>query len=448
MKMQKTAALLAAMLIALSGCSEVTVGLSQEEVSEEEPVIGQSAEALKEQEEKEILPPDDSRIPTELDTAPAFVEEWKTWDMSQMPPQYLMQMDETALKLIETVREISLQNQMMRPFDGISHASTADLMRIALKNTPSLNFSIQVDRDDKGNVSTVSEEHPNHVLTLLMQNELEEGRDIRDFYYQEDVAAVYRRLFGGGRNLVFQDLCPKYYYYAREGVFGRKGDAEKNQVWPMMVRYEIGENTITADLLLTEENQKNKPLIYHKADGGIVELTADNYRTHLAGEPVYRYTFKKGPQNQFLLDGIRQIGILDDKCQNILDLELPVQEKGPSLKMPERMTVSSESVQSQIDLQKAYQDTTAADYLMGILSEGQLVEGEFASKVLAGSGAETLTLTLGYQEGEEKVITIISSSYLPGIEESYLTFSVDSQQYILPQKRYANIKTCLISCKS
>ena len=54
----------------------------------------------------------------------------------------------------------------------------------------------------------------------------------------------------------------------------------------MLVRYNDGESTATVDLLLTENPGEDQPLLYTRADGGVVELTADTYQEELAGEPV------------------------------------------------------------------------------------------------------------------------------------------------------------------
>ena len=68
--------------------------------------------------------------------------------------------------------------------------------------------------------------------------------------------------------------------------------------------------------------------------------------------------------------------------------------------------------------------------------------------MLAAGGSDTLTLTLGYTQGEEAVLSVNSKSYLPGILESYVTFSFGSQQFLLPQEEYENLTACLESCKA
>ena len=349
--------------------------------------------------------------------------------------------------LIEQVQNVTLSAAAPRAFDGIEHARTNDLLRISLKNTPPIDFDMKVERDENGKVIAQSQTYPNHTLTKLLQNEQEEGRDLREFYYQEDVAAVYSRLFGSGRTLGFQDLCPKYYYYAREGVFAHKGERNDPQIWPMLVQYQDSDTVISADLLLTEGSDPQKPLIYIAQDGSIVELTADNYRQELAGEPVYRYTFRK-EEEQLHLDGIRQVGVLNQDCSAVVNVELPTTEEAPQLKTPERMMLSSGAVQSRIDLQKEYEGGTALEYLMELLGKAEKIEGAAGNSVLAAGGSDTLTLTLGYTQGEEAVLSVNSKSYLPGILESYVTFSFGSQQFLLPQEEYENLTACLESCKA
>ena len=231
-----------------------------------------------------------------------------------------------------------------------------------------------------------------------------------------------------------------------EGVFAHKGDRIQTQVWPMVVRYDDGETTATVDLLLTEIQGSDKPLLYRKAEGGTVELTASNYQQELEGEPVYRYTFQKQGE-QLILSGIRQVGVLAEGAAGVDDAALPLEEQGPQLQTPERVMISSEDMQHQLDLQKEYEESTAVEYLMELLGQAQQVSSAAASQVLAGNGSRTLTMTLGYTEGQEVVLNVMSQGYLPGVEESYMTFSLGSKQFVLPQESYADFTNCINTCR-
>lgn len=438
-KVQFTAALLALML-ALGGCSGTTVGESQSAQSSQSITVGESQE----EQDEQVLSAE--RIPTELEGEGVFVDRWQDWDRETLPSQYLTEVDDTLLRLVEQVQKVSADAEPADLFDGIEHAGTSRLLRVALEKTPAIDLQFQMTRDSEGNLQAESDSYPDHVLTALLQNEQEEGRDLREFYYQEDVAAVYSHLFGSGRALSFQDQCPSYYYYAREGVFAHKGDRIQTQVWPMVVRYDDGETTATVDLLLTEIQGSDKPLLYHKAEGGTVELTASNYQQELAGEPVYRYTFQKQGE-QLILSGIRQVGVLAEGAAGVDDAALPLEEQGPQLQTPERVMISSEDMQHQLDLQKEYEESTAVEYLMELLGQAQQVSSAAASQVLAGNGSRTLTMTLGYTEGQEVVLNVMSQGYLPGVEESYMTFSLGSKQFVLPQESYADFTNCINTCR-
>ena len=438
-KVQFTAALLALML-ALGGCSGTTVGESQSAQSSQSITVGESQE----EQDEQVLSAE--RIPTELEGEGVFVDRWQDWDRETLPSQYLTEVDDTLLRLVEQVQKVSADAEPADLFDGIEHAGTSRLLRVALEKTPAIDLQFQMTRDSEGNLQAESDSYPDHVLTALLQNEQEEGRDLREFYYQEDVAAVYSHLFGSGRALSFQDQCPSYYYYAREGVFAHKGDRIQTQVWPMVVRYDDGETTATVDLLLTEIQGSDKPLLYHKAGGGTVELTASNYQQELEGEPVYRYTFQKQGE-QLILSGIRQVGVLAEGAAGVDDAALPLEEQGPQLQTPERVMISSEDMQHQLDLQKEYEESTAVEYLMELLGQAQQVSSAAASQVLAGNGSRTLTMTLGYTEGQEVVLNVMSQGYLPGVEESYMTFSLGSKQFVLPQESYADFTNCINTCR-
>ncbi len=438
-KVQFTAALLALML-ALGGCSGTTVGESQPAQSSQSITVGESQE----EQDEQVLSAE--RIPTELEGEGVFVDRWQDWDRETLPSQYLTEVDDTLLRLVEQVQKVSADAEPADLFDGIEHAGTSRLLRVALEKTPAIDLQFQMTRDSEGNLQAESDSYPDHVLTALLQNEQEEGRDLREFYYQEDVAAVYSHLFGSGRALSFQDQCPSYYYYAREGVFAHKGDRIQTQVWPMVVRYDDGETTATVDLLLTEIQGSDKPLLYHKVEGGTVELTASNYQQELEGEPVYRYTFQKQGE-QLILSGIRQVGVLAEGAAGVDDAALPLEEQGPQLQTPERVMISSEDMQHQLDLQKEYEESTAVEYLMELLGQAQQVSSAAASQVLAGNGSRTLTMTLGYTEGQEVVLNVMSQGYLPGVEESYMTFSLGSKQFVLPQESYADFTNCINTCR-
>ena len=438
-KVQFTAALLALML-ALGGCSGTTVGESQSAQSSQSITVGESQE----EQDEQVLSAE--RIPTELEGEGVFVDRWQDWDRETLPSQYLTEVDDTLLRLVEQVQKVSADAEPADLFDGIEHAGTSRLLRVALEKTPAIDLQFQMTRDSEGNLQAESDSYPDHVLTALLQNEQEEGRDLREFYYQEDVAAVYSHLFGSGRALSFQDQCPSYYYYAREGVFAHKGDRIQTQVWPMVVRYDDGETTATVDLLLTEIQGSDKPLLYRKAEGGTVELTAANYQQELEGEPIYRYTFQKQGE-QLILSGIRQVGVLAEGAAGVDDAALPLEEQGPQLQTPERVMISSEDMQHQLDLQKEYEESTAVEYLMELLGQAQQVSSAAASQVLAGNGSRTLTMTLGYTEGQEVVLNVMSQGYLPGVEESYMTFSLGSKQFVLPQESYADFTNCINTCR-
>ena len=438
-KVQFTAALLALML-ALGGCSGTTVGESQSAQSSQSITVGESQE----EQDEQVLSAE--RIPTEREGEGVFVDRWQDWDRETLPSQYLTEVDDTLLRLVEQVQKVSADAEPADLFDGIEHAGTSRLLRVALEKTPAIDLQFQMTRDSEGNLQAESDSYPDHVLTALLQNEQEEGRDLREFYYQEDVAAVYSHLFGSGRALSFQDQCPSYYYYAREGVFAHKGDRIQTQVWPMVVRYDDGETTATVDLLLTEIQGSDKPLLYRKAEGGTVELTASNYQQELEGEPVYRYTFQKQGE-QLILSGIRQVGVLAEGAAGVDDAALPLEEQGPQLQTPERVMISSEDMQHQLDLQKEYEESTAVEYLMELLGQAQQVSSAAASQVLAGNGSRTLTMTLGYTEGQEVVLNVMSQGYLPGVEESYMTFSLGSKQFVLPQESYADFTNCINTCR-
>ena len=178
MKKLQFVSLLLCLALALGGCGDVTIGESQSNAGQSaqtgEQTVGQS------QGEEQVL--SNERIPTELSSEGVFVQHWQEWDRESLPAQYLMELDDTALMLIEQVQNVCAQASPADLFDGIGHASVSALLRVALDKTPAIDFPVQISRDEDGDVSASSEEYPDHVLVSLLQNEQEEGRDLREFY--------------------------------------------------------------------------------------------------------------------------------------------------------------------------------------------------------------------------------------------------------------------------
>lgn len=432
-KHQLTAIALAAALL-LSGCSGLTIGSSSRtEQDTQQPLnVGQSAAVQENTEEQQEEPLSTEKIPTEMESQGVFVQDYQQWDRENLPSQYLMEMDDTALMLIEQVQNVAVDTNPVDLFDGIEHAKTNSLLYTALEKTPAVDLQVEIE---DGQI-VENEQYPNHVLTKLLQNELEEGRDLREFYYQEDVTAVYSQLFGEGRTLNFQDLCPNYYYYAREGVFAHKGEKSERFIWPMLVGYAESKVSMTVDLLLTERVAPEQPLLYTKEDGSKVELTAENYIRELAGEPVYRYTFDKAEDGHLVLDGVRCVGVLNNNCTGIEDEEEPLENETLSLEAPEKISVTIGDQTTAVDLQAGYEGTTSLYYLLNLLGDAQKVEDRVQEETLVGRGAAKMVLTLGYADGEELLIEAYSQSYLPGIAQSYLLLKVGEENYVLPQSSY------------
>lgn len=45
------------------------------------------------------------------------------------------------------------------------------------------------------------------------------------------------------------------------------------------------------------------------------------------------------------------------------------------------------------------------------------------------------------------MLNVMSQGYLPGVEESYMTFSLGSKQFVLPQESYADFTNCINTCR-
>ena len=218
----------------------------------------------------------------------------------------------------------------------------------------------------------------------------------------------------------------------------------------MLVGYTDSKVSMTVDLLLTERVDETQPLLYTKADGTQVELSAENYVEELAGEPVYRYTFDKAQDGHLILDGVRCVGVLNNSCTDIVDQEEPLENDTLSLEAPEKVTVTSGEESTSIDLQAEYEGTTALYYLLDLLGDAQKVEDSAKEETLIGRGAAALTMDLDYTGEEQVQLKVYSQSYLPGIAQSYLLIQIaegnDVQNYVLPQDDYFLLTDWMQAC--
>lgn len=73
--------------------------------------------------EEQVL--SNERIPTELSSEGVFVQHWQEWDRESLPAQYLMELDDTALMLIEQVQNVCAQASPADLFDGIGTPASA-----------------------------------------------------------------------------------------------------------------------------------------------------------------------------------------------------------------------------------------------------------------------------------------------------------------------------------
>lgn len=135
-----------------------------------------------------------------------------------------------------------------------------------------------------GRIEAVGENYSNHVLTKLLQNELEEGRDLREIYYQEDVqrsipSCLEREGPFLSRICVQTTIIMQGKAYSH--IKAKRPSALSGRCWWDIPNSKV---SMTVDLLLTERVDETQPLLYTKADGTQVELSAENYVEELAGE--------------------------------------------------------------------------------------------------------------------------------------------------------------------
>ena len=109
MNRTQIAAVALTVALTMSGCGQLTIGSSEEQPApNEELTVGEST--------AEQTPQDTSRIPTEMEGQGIFVRQWQSWDRAALPSQYMMEMDDTALMLIEQVQNVSVSTEPMRQF--------------------------------------------------------------------------------------------------------------------------------------------------------------------------------------------------------------------------------------------------------------------------------------------------------------------------------------------
>lgn len=271
----------ALVLMALSGCGA--------KVSEPQP-LPQSSQG-----ETIALEPTNEKIPAvELSYNYFSFNDTLPDDL----PQQLVMDEETAYRLARTIQNFLFYGEnRLGDFDGQLQGEIPGLVETVVYHTNPINFVFSYDE-----TGFTSEEYPNHVITKLSEQLVEQGKYPCAIIYAEDAKETAVRLFGDA--VQYQDASAGFFeYFPEEGVYIQFGDiGGARWPYPQITSYSKTEDGYVCEAILVWAIDKETPIQL-----GDVELTKENFAQATAGAQKLRYHFKE-QDGRLILTGLKTIG--------------------------------------------------------------------------------------------------------------------------------------------
>ena len=210
-----------------------------------------------------------------------------------LAPQLVIE-DETAYRLARTIQNYLFYGEnRLGSFDGQLQAEIPGLVETVVYHTNPINFVFSYDES-----GLTCEEYPNHVITKLSEQLVEQGKFPCLIAYAEDVKETAIRLFGDA--VQYQDASAGFFeYFPEEGVYIQFGDiGGARWPYPQITAYEKTEEGYTCEAILVSNMGKDTPILL-----GEVELTKENFAEATASAQKLRYQFKE-QDGRLILTGL------------------------------------------------------------------------------------------------------------------------------------------------
>ena len=212
-------------------------------------------------------------------------------------PQQLVIEDETAYRLARTIQNyLCYGKSSLGDFDGQLKEEIPGLVETVTYHTDPINFVFSYDES-----GFACEEYPNHVITKLAEQLVEQGKYPCLIAYAEDVKETAVRLFGD--TVQYQDASAGFFeYFPEEGVYIQFGDiGGARWPYPQVTAYNKTEDGYVCEVILVSALGKDTPILL-----GEVELTKENFAEATAGAQKLRYHFKE-QDGHLILTGLETL---------------------------------------------------------------------------------------------------------------------------------------------
>ncbi len=273
-KLKRWGAFAATVMLLATGCSQ---GNGTPSISEPSPDIAMvSYDNLIREMDSLYAMLDTSRLPQKDNGY------WQDATEAEMPPQ-LVSDHPLAMQIALHIRKgyLYADGNLLEPFGDIDESFRPAILQTALYTTASVDWG---ELDDEGNST-----NPDHVLTWLVKNEIEEQRMPSALLYASDVDETIATYYG---DLDFMHMTPPnhYLYYGREEVYCQIGDYG-GPAWryPQITSIQETDDGVVCEAVLVWAMSPDEPMWTDEN----VDLTADNFLSATVESPLYRYTFRQ-----------------------------------------------------------------------------------------------------------------------------------------------------------
>ena len=249
---------------------------------------------------------DTSELPR-LNFTPLYRPFEEEFSIEDWPLQVLYPQDKTAYQLAAQICNLTYYyiGNVLPDFEEEPTWNMDDAMLLtALYRTTPINLG---DWETPGNGISSFADHPDHLISAIINEYEQDGRYISSVYYVEDVEEIIHFLFGKDVEVYHQD-CNRYYYSKRGGIYLQTGDYG-GPIWPyaQITSYQQTEDGYLCEAVIVRAYDTSTPPWVYSEDYESIYLTEENFEQLTADlTERYRYTFRWEDGN-LILRGLQKI---------------------------------------------------------------------------------------------------------------------------------------------
>lgn len=284
----------------VSASSQMTASTASETSSAQQPEEGEVSE-----QGNSLLAQIDA-LYAQLDTTPLPLLENDRYSLDpnhgvdELPPQLAIDTPEAYVLSNQIRNYLYFGGNILEDFNNPNDAYFPAMLQTALYHATPIDLTkTGWDWNSEEYLSTDS----NHVVALLIKQEIENGRMPSDVYYASEVEAVVHHLFGDEREVFHFDQSP-YYHFKKAGLYTRLGDfGGPAWVYPQMTLIEKTATGYVCEAVMVSALEKDTPM--ETRDGVI--LTRENFEQASINSPKYRYTLREEADGRLTLQAFQTL---------------------------------------------------------------------------------------------------------------------------------------------